>query len=80
MRNLAQCVKIRIVCENGLSLSPALSPAATLPLDFACYAKFSHSHAKMLVIGFLPLVFFLVSLIGLEKGYEVLQSLDYSCI
>ena len=40
----------------------------------------SHNHAKMLVVGFLPLVFFLASLIGLAKGYEVFQSLDSSCI
>ena len=93
MWNFAWCAKFfgcflwfRMVCEisysvrNCLSLSPALSPAAVFPLDFACYAKFSHSHAKMLVIGFLPLVFFLVSLIGLVKGYEMLQSLDSSCI
>nr|CAN66513.1 hypothetical protein VITISV_004875 [Vitis vinifera] len=32
----------------------------------------------MLVVGFLPLVFLLASLIGLAKGYEVLQSLDSS--
>ena len=36
--------------------------------------------AKMMVVGFLPLVFFLTSLIGLAKGYEVIQSLDSSCI
>ena len=61
--------------------------------DFACCVKFfgclkwfrmvceiSHNHAKMLVVGFFPLVFFLASLIGLAKGYEVLQSLDSSCI
>ena len=60
--------------------------------NFTWYAKFfgcfkwfhmvceiSHSNAKMLVVGFLPLVFFFASLIGLAKGYEVLQSLDSSC-
>ena len=41
--------------------------------------NFAH-HAKLLVVGFLPLAFLLVSLIGLAKGYEVLQSLDSSCI
>ena len=47
---------------------------------FRMVFEISHSHAKMLVVGFLPLVFFLASLIGLAKGYEVLQSLDSSCI
>ena len=47
---------------------------------FRVVCEISHSHAKMLVVGFLPLVFFLVSLIGLAKGYEVRQSLDTSCI
>ena len=49
-------------------------------LWFRMVCEISHSHAKMLVVGFLPLVFFLASLIGLAKGYEVLQSLDSSCI
>ena len=44
---------------------PSLSPTAAPPLDFACYAKFLHRHAKLLHIGFLPLTFFLASLIGL---------------
>ena len=54
--------------------------------SFGCFKWFrmvceiSHNHAKLLVVGFLPLVFFLASLIGLEKGYEMLQSLDSSCI
>ena len=39
--------------------------------------EISHSHAKMLVVGFLSLVFFLASLIGLAKGYEVLQSFGF---
>ena len=68
-----------MVCEishsvrNCLSVNLALSPEAAPPLDFACYAK-------MLVVGFLPLVFFLASLVGLAKGYEVLQNLDSLCI
>ena len=49
-------------------------------LWFRMVCKISHSHAKMLVVGFLPLVFFLASLIGLVKGYEVLQSSDSSCM
>ena len=51
--------------RNYLSLSPTLSPAATPPFGLACYVKFLHSHAKMLVVGFLLLVFFFASLIGL---------------
>ena len=47
---------------------------------FRMVCEISQSHAKMLVVGFLPLVFILASLIGLAKGYEVLQSLDSSCI
>ena len=47
---------------------------------FRMVCEISHNHAKMLVVGFFPLVFFLASLIGLEKSYEVLQSLDSSCI
>ena len=47
---------------------------------FRMVCEISHSHAKLLVVGFLPLAFLLTSLIVLEKGYEVLQSLDSSCI
>ena len=47
---------------------------------FRMVCEISHNHAKMLVVGFLPLVFFLASLIGLAKGYEVFQSLDSSSI
>ena len=47
---------------------------------FRMVCEISHNHAKMLVVGFFPLVFFLASLIGLAKGYEMLQSLDSSCI
>ena len=47
---------------------------------FRMVCEMSHSHAKMLVVGFFPPVFFLASLIGLAKGYEVLHSLDSSCI
>ena len=52
--------------RNCLSLSPTLNPTATPPLDFACYAK-------MLVVGFLPLVFFLASLIGLATYCQAWQ-------
>ena len=74
-KNLTESVhrKISHDVQNCLSLSPAIVHL----LDFACYAKFSHSHEKMLVVGFLPLVFFLTSLIDLAKGYEVLQSFRF---
>ena len=52
---------------------PSLSPTAAPPLDFACYAKFLHRHAKLLHIGFLPLVFFLASLIGLATYCQAWQ-------
>ena len=55
--------------QNCFSLNPALSLAAAPP-DFACYAKFSHSHVNMLVVGFLSLVFFLASLIGLATYFQ----------
>ena len=57
----------RMVCKISHSVRNclSLSPTTTSPFDFACYVKFSHSYAKMLVVGFLPLVFFLASLIGL---------------
>ena len=87
MWNFAWCAKfiggctlwIRRVCKilhsvrNCLSLSPALNLAAIPPLDFSCYAKFSHSHAKMLHVRFLPLLFFLASLIGLATCCQAWQ-------
>ena len=72
----------RRVCKISHSVRncPSLSLVTPPPLDFACYAKLLH-------VGFLPLVFFLASLIGLatycqawKKGYEVLQNSDSSCI
>ena len=73
--------------RNCLSLSPALSPATAPPLDFACYAKFLHSHAKnagcwIFSSGFLLCISdWLGNLLpSLEKSYEVLQSSDSSCI
>ena len=69
MQNFAWCAKFiffyilwfRRVCEilHSVWNCPSLSPAALPPLDFACFAKFSHRHAKLLHVGFLPLVFFL---------------------
>ena len=44
-----------------------------LLLIFVCYAKFYHSYAKMLVAEFLPLVFFLASLIGLATYCQAWQ-------
>ena len=49
-------------------------------LWFRMVCEISHNHAKMLVVWFLPLAFFSASLIGLKKRYEVIQSLDSSCI
>ena len=58
----------RRVCEISHSVQncPSLSPTAPSPLDFACYAKLLH-------VGFLPLVFFLASLIGLKTYYQAWQ-------
>ena len=88
-KNLMESVhrKISHSVWNCLSLSPALSPAAAPPLDFSCYAKFSHSHAKnagcwISSFGFLPCISnWLDNLLpSLAKGYEVLQSSDSLCI
>ena len=59
--------------SQGVWNCPLLSPAAPPPFDFACYEKFSHRHAKLLHIGFLPLVFFLVCLIGLATYCQAWQ-------
>ena len=56
--------------SQGVQNCPSLSPAVAPPLDFACYTKFSHRHAKLLHVGFLPLVFFPASLIGLETYFQ----------
>ena len=56
---------LHLMVSQGVRNCPSLSRVAAPPLDFTCYAKFSHSHAKMLHVGFLPLVFFHASLIGL---------------
>ena len=71
MRDFAWCAKfifglvLQLVVSQGVWNGPSLSPTVAPPLDFTCYAKFSHRHAKLLHVGFLPLVFFLASLIGL---------------
>ena len=80
MRNFVWCVKFIFgcilwfhrVCEISYSVRncPSLNPAIAPFLDFVCYVKFSHSLAKMLHVGFLLSVFFLASLIGLEKGWS----------
>ena len=59
--------------SQGVRNCPSLSPIVAPPLDFACYAKFSHRHAKLLHVGFLPLVFFLASLIGLATYCQAWQ-------
>ena len=80
MRSFAWCAKFvfccilwfRRVCEisHNVGNCPSLSLATAFPLDFSCYAKFSHKHAKLLHIGFLPLVFFLASLTDLTTYYH----------
>ena len=52
------CEISHLVVSQGMRNCPSLNPAAAPPLDFSCYAKLLH-------VGFLPLVFFLASLIGL---------------
>ena len=59
--------------SQGVRNCPSLSPIVAPPLDFGCYAKFSHRHAKLLHVGFLPLVFFLASLIGLATYCQAWQ-------
>ena len=56
---------LHLVVSQGVRNCLSLSPVAAPPLNFSCYTKFSHKHAKLLHVGFLPLVFFLASLIGL---------------
>ena len=59
--------------SQGVRNCPSLSPAVAPSLDFACYAKFLHRHAKLLHVEFLSLVFFLASLIGLATYYQAWQ-------
>ena len=65
----AGCAKFRIVCE----ICPSLSPIAAPPLNFRMLCEIFAYHAKMLVVGFLPLVFFLASLIGLATYCQAWQ-------
>ena len=62
MQNFACCAKfiffLHLVVSQGVRNCSSLSPTVAPPLDFTCYAKLLH-------VGFLPLVFFLASLIGL---------------
>ena len=46
---------------------------------FCMMCEISHNHAKLFVVGFFSSSF-PSCLIGLAKGYEVLQNLDSSCI
>ena len=81
--DFANHAKFRMVCEihvllhlvvsQGVQNCLALSPVAAPPLNFSCYTKFSHKHAKLLHVGFLPLVFFLASLIGLATYSQAWQ-------
>ena len=68
--------RFRIPCE--ILWLPLVVSQGVLNLSFtqsySCSSsKFSYSHAKMLVVGFLPLVFFLASLIGLATYCQALQ-------
>ena len=75
MRNFTWCAEFIFVASYGfagcakLSFTQSSSCSSSwfrmLYEIFACYTKFSHRHAKLLHVGFLPLVFFLASLIGL---------------
>ena len=64
MQNFAWCAKfiffLHLVVSQGVRNCPSLSPIVAPPLDFACYAKFSHRHAKLNILDFFP-----TSLIGL---------------
>ena len=64
---------LHLVVSQGVRNCPSLNPAVAPPLDFACHVKFLHRHAKLLHVGFLPLVFFLASLIGLETYSQAWQ-------
>ena len=57
---------LHFVVSQGVRNCPSLSSAAHSPLDFTCYAKLLH-------VGFLPLVFFLASLIGLATYCQAWQ-------
>ena len=66
---------LRWVCKisysvlNCASLSPVVAPS----LDFACYAKFSHRHAKLLHVGFFFLWF---SFLHLILAWQPIAKLD----
>ena len=85
-RKLHKISEDKNLMESDRNISYTMRNLAWCVKSFGCLKWFrmvceiSHSHAKMLVVEFLPLDFFLASLIGLAKGYEVLQSLDSSCI
>ena len=68
-------VWFRRVCEilHSVQNCTLLNLTVVPPLDFAWYAKFSHRHAKLLHVGFLPLVFLLISLIGLATYCQAWQ-------
>ena len=64
----AGCTKFHTVCK----ICPSLNPAAT-PLNFCMLCENFAYHAKMLVVGFLPLIFFLASMIGLATYCQAWQ-------
>ena len=65
MRNFTWCGFAGEI-SHSVRNCPSLNPAVAHPLDFACYAKLLH-------VGFLPLVFFGSSLIGLETYCQAWQ-------
>ena len=72
MRNFAWCAKFIFAtscgfvgCSKFCTVFEIVLHSICSKLSFTCYAKFSHRHAKLLHVGFLPLVFFLASLIVL---------------
>ena len=65
VRNLAQGAKF-------LSLIPTLYPAAIeAPLDFICYVKILHSHAKLLVARFLLWLSFLHTWLAWQRAMKL---------
>ena len=57
---------LHLMVSHSVQNFPSLSPIVAPPLDFACYAKLLH-------VGFLRLVFFLASLIGLATYCQAWQ-------
>ena len=52
---------LHLMVSHSVQNFPSLSPIVAPPLDFACYAKLLH-------VGFLPLVFFLASWLAWQRA------------